>query len=223
MLKFDEWYLPNGEKHLPAHMGAIGRRVDGRLTYQYGKYEEALKHVKQRRVAIDIGAHVGLWTWFMARDFDQVAAFEPMPEHQQCWNENMKLRTNAELFKLALGPQNGHVCLETRTDGSSGDTQVAVNATDKTVKNVQMMKLDDLNLHAFGDIDFLKVDCEGFELDILRGAEMLLSTCQPCVVVEQKHDHILKYGYERLAAVRYLERLGAKVRMEISGDWIMSW
>lgn len=216
MQKFDKWFLPDGEVHLKDWMQRTAKRIDGRLAYQYTKYEEALKHVKQRRVAIDIGAHVGLWSWFMARDFKDLAAFEPIKEHQDCWHLNMKDRANAELFCMALGNHNGFVNLHCRTPGSTGDTEILPGAEGST----EIGRLDDANLPY---VDFIKIDCEGYELNVLQGAEKTLLAWKPCIVVEQKGDMTTKYGHEKLAAVKYLESLGAKVRQEISGDYIMSW
>lgn len=221
MKKFDEWFFPAGETHLPEWMTTKNQRVDGRLTYQYHKYEEAMKWVKERRVAIDIGAHIGLWSFFLARDFDHVAAFEPVPLHQDCWYKNMQDKTNAELFRMALGDSCGHVMLETRPE-STGGTQVCTGEVtiNKAVATADMWPLDKYNL---SEVDFIKIDCEGYELNILNGAVKTLLACKPCVIVEQKGDMAARYGHEKQGAVKFLQGLGAKLRGEISGDFILSW
>jgi len=73
------------------------------------------------------------------------------------------------------------------------------------------------------DIDFLKVDCEGFEYYILQGGKDSLLRWKPCIVVEQKGTMSELYGAAPQSAVRFLESLGAKVRNVISGDYILSW
>jgi FkbM family methyltransferase len=216
MIKFDAWQFPDDEKHLPDWMMKVNRRVDGRLTYQYGKYEEALKLVKNRRLAVDVGSHIGLWAWFMARDFENIACFEPMVEHQACWFANMKDRKNADIYFSALGAEDGKIALETRTHGSSGDTQVIVGKAGE----IPMTTLDKFK---FENVDFIKIDCEGYELNVLKGAAETIKSCKPVVVVEQKGTMSLKYDDKKLGAVDFLKSLGAKVRHEISGDYIMSW
>lgn len=216
MQKFDKWFFPDGEAHLPGWMTQVNNRQDGRLTYQYGKYVMALEHVKQRRVAVDIGAHVGLWSWFLARDFKDLAAFEPCEAHRECWHANMQDRKNAELFCNALGETASLVNLETRTAGSSGDTQIVPGGKGK----ISMATLDSFNLR---DVDFIKIDTEGYELGVLRGAEKTLLACKPCVIVEQKGDMAKRYGHEKLGAVKYLQGLGAVLRGDVSGDYILSW
>ena len=56
MYRFDAWWLPDGDTHLPWVMRRVERRVKGRLTYQYHKYEGALPWCRGRRTAVDVGA-----------------------------------------------------------------------------------------------------------------------------------------------------------------------
>lgn len=216
MKKFDKWWMPDDEEHLTGWMNSVGNRQDGRLTYQYGKYAAAKPFIKQMRTVIDIGAHIGLWSYFFAKDFDVLAAFEPFELHQECWKKNMEGIENAALYKYALGEESGHVMLETRTAGSSGDTQVKPGEKG----NVEIRTLDSFN---FQEVDFIKIDCEGFEEFVLRGGKDTLERCKPCVIVEQKGDMSGRYGLKKLSAVKFLEKMGAKLRIEISGDYILSW
>lgn len=215
MKKFDQWWMPDDEEHLPDNMRTIARRVDGRLTYQYGKYEAAKVHTKQFRTVFDIGAHIGLWSFFMADDFQNVIGFEPMKRHRECWLKNMEGKENAVCHAVALGEVRNFVSLETRTVGSSGDTQVSSNHGE-----IKMDRMDD---YLRDDIDLIKIDCEGYEEFILRGGINILMLNKPCVIVEQKPGHSDKYGLEKESAVTFLQDLGAKVRKEISGDFILSW
>lgn len=216
MKKFDQWWMPDGETHLPEWMQNVNNRVDGRLTYQYGKYEAALPFLKNNRMAVDVGAHIGLWSYFLSRDFEKVLAFEPMRDHQSCWYKNMEGRDNAILMPLALGVQEGRVTLETRTPGSSGDTQVKPYAAGE----IEMRTLDSFERD---DVDLIKIDCEGFEEFIVRGAVDTLLKCRPCVIVEQKGNMAGRYGLEQQGAVKFLKTLGARVRHITSGDYILSW
>lgn len=224
MMQFDAWQFPDGEKHLPEWMRRVNRRVDGRLTYQYNKYEAALKFISadRRRTVVDVGAHVGLWSWFLARDFRRVEAFEPMPAHIDCWRVNMAALANVMLHRVVLGESSTTVKLRTRTKGSSGDTGVEPDLT-KGGQEVEQHRLDEYELQS---VDFIKLDCEGYELFALRGAAETIRSCRPIIIVEQK-PHTggpERYGIGATDGVKFLRKLGMKELCEpISGDWIMGW
>lgn len=210
------WWMPADESHLPDHMAALNQPVAGRLTYQLAKYNAARMYVKNFSQAVDVGGYIGLWSWVMARDFDAVMAFEPMELHRECWRRNMEGIDHAGLYECALGAEKGRVALECRTPGSSGDTQVRPGAKGTT----PMETLDSFN---FADVGLIKVDCEGYEEFVLRGAVETLERCKPVVIVEQKRDMSRRYGLGKQSAVSFLQRMGAVMRREISGDFILSW
>ncbi len=213
MIKFDKWIFPASETEMVGWMRATNHLVDGRLTYQYPKYAEALNWVKDRKRAVDVGAHIGLWSYWMAKDFQIVEAFEPMPEHRECFTLNVTAE-NVRLHYCALGALPGKVFLKNFTMGASGDTGISTEGTP-----AEMQRLDEF---AFKDVSLLKIDCEGYELHVLKGAEDTLRRCKPCVVVEQK-PRVDRYGLTTKDGVMYLESLGAKLRASIVGDYILSW
>lgn len=230
MYKFDEWMLPDGELHLPQWMRQVRDRVEGRLTYQMYKYRPAMTFVKQRRVAVDIGAHVGLWSYWMARDFETLHAFEPMPEHADCFEINLAARQGWTLHRCALGEKSGMVRIKTRTPGSSGDTGVDPDAERSSLRaavgaegtEVEMRTLDEF---ALDNVDFIKIDCEGYEVFVMRGAVDTLKRCKPAIIVEQKPETglVARYKIGVTDAVKFLNSLGAKTRKMIQGDYILSW
>lgn len=214
MKKFDNWWLPECEEHLQEWMSKVGKRLNGRLAYQGGKYEDCKKFIKNYRHAVDIGSHVGLLAYNFSHDFQAVTCFEPTPEHIDCWKMNMWGRDNATLYEVALGKEDGSVSLGRRTGNSSGDTQIVGSG------NIPMKTLDSYNLE---NIDFIKIDCEGYELNILEGAKETIMRCKPCIMVEQKGDMAQRFGLPKLGAVDFLQSLGATLKMEISGDYILAW
>ena len=218
MLKFDQWYLPDGEKHLSEWMLKVNRVVDGRLTYQYHKYEEALKLCSTRSVAVDAGCHVGLLAFWMARDFGFVHAFEPVAAHRECFEANLRGRANVNLHAFALGDKEGHVKIRTEPT-SSGDSRVDGEG------DIPMHRLDDMIATGYAQfihVDFIKIDCEGYEHQVIAGARETLIRCRPCVIVEQKpHKLGPNFGIKGTPAVDALRELGARVVKELSGDYIM--
>jgi FkbM family methyltransferase len=221
MKPFGGWQLPDGEEHLIGWMGKVNDVVDGRQRYQGKKQDVALKRCKQFRTAVDVGAHVGLWSYYLAKRFSAVHAFEPVVAHRECFGVNV-VSPHVTLHACALGDKTQAVSMKTAPT-SSGDTFVnghSMLAEVAGVGDIPMKRLDDFG---FQDVDFLKVDCEGYELFVLRGAEAMLKRCRPCVIVEQKPGHAQKFGLPETAAVDYIQGLGAKLQATISGDFILSW
>jgi FkbM family methyltransferase len=209
---FDAWWLPNDETHLEQWMRTKNRRVDGRLTYQYEKYEAALKHVPRKRVAVDVGSHCGLWAYWMVRDFGYVECFEPKMAHVLCWNANMINAPNARLHPVALGEKERTVGLTTGP-ASSGDTAVDFKGSD-----VPMVTLDS---YEFPTVNLLKIDCEGYEAFVLEGARETLLRCRPTVIVEQKPGHGQRFGRGEHDALHFLVSLGAQHVWDYAGDYVL--
>lgn len=214
------WWFPDGEKHLPEWMARVGQKRDGLLQYQFGKYNAALRHVRQRRGAIDVGAHIGQWSRNMAADFEVVHAFEPVPDYAACWQANIEDTPNAMLHDVALGESPGLVCLKCGTPGSHGDTFVAPKDEANAAIDISMRTLDSFDL---ANVDFIKIDCEGYELFVIKGAERTIKRDRPCVIVEQKPGKAQSYGLGETDAVTLLKSWGATVRAVLSGDYILSW
>jgi FkbM family methyltransferase len=215
MIEIGGVWLPDGETHLVEWMRKTNRIVDGKLTYQYHKLEEALRWVKQFRVAVDVGAHCGLWAMHLAKAFQTLHAFEPVAAHRECLLSNLAGAPNVHLYPAALGECDGRVSIHTAPT-SSGDSWVDLSRDG----DIPLIRLDPLLLQ---EVDFIKLDCEGYELFALRGGEETLLRCRPCVIVEQKPGRAQKYGRAETEAVSYLQGLGAKLRREMSGDFILSW
>lgn len=218
MLHWDAWHFPDGEVHLPKRMRKFNILVPGldgvpRQTYQYPLYQVALAQCRERRVAVDVGAHVGLMSYWMVRDFAQVVAFEPVKAHQECWRVNVPAREEDRLHACALGAKPGWVHLET-PPGSSGGTHIAGPGD---------IPLETLDRFALPVVDLLKIDVEGYELDVVRGAGETLARCRPVVCVEQRARTVAAAGHGPVDAVKLLQRLGAVVAWTDKSDYVLRW
>jgi len=202
-------WLPDEELEMLKFLrsGSVG----GVGVYQYHKLLEALKWVKQFRTAVDVGAHCGLWAMQLAKRFNEVHCFEPVARHLECLEKNAP---TVKSYHCALGDRDGMVCL-VKGVKSTGDTHISEGGE----YSARLALLDAYNLK---DVDFIKLDCEGYELFALRGGERLIDTCKPAVCVEQKPGKARGYGLGDTEAVQWLKAKGYALRAEIAGDYILS-
>ena len=229
-------WLPDGEHHLTKMLLATKAKhkavvVDGRHTYQYRKLRAAMAYQskERRRVCLDIGAHVGLWAMWLVREFAHVHCFEPVPKHIAILPHNMQ-QQNWTLHDWALGDRedtvafhvpvqttgNGHVATVETHPGTRGVSRADLR---DVYDGIRMRTLDSLGLK---NVDFIKIDVEGYERRVLVGAEQTVRVWRPNIVVEQKGNESA-YGEAPDAAKALLESWGMKALKVISGDWIMGW
>jgi FkbM family methyltransferase len=207
--KFDAWWLPDGDTHFAEAMRAQNRVVDGRLSYQYDKLDAAVRAQKPRQTALDCGAHCGLWSYFLAQKYKRVIGFEPVTEHAECFRLNAP---RAELIQCALGAEHGYVHIETDAE-NSGKAHIA------GAGDVEMIALDSLRLN---NVDLIKIDVEGAEPQVIKGAVETIERCRPVIVFEDKGFHE-RSGNKRNAALIALLSMGMRIRAMIGRDYVMDW
>ncbi len=219
MKQADGWFWPDREQHLLDWLAnPKGRKIiNGRPAYQGKKQLAAMSYLppESRGTAIDVGAHIGLWSFNLAHWFKKVEAFEPVPAHQDCFQKNVLDvygNDKVELHEFALGEREDMIAIHT-ADTSTGDSWVKGKGT------IPMRTLDSFG---FTDVDFIKIDCEGYEEFVLRGARETIQRDVPVIIVEQKRDMAAKkFGLETLGAVKLLKEWGYDQAEELSGDFIM--
>jgi FkbM family methyltransferase len=204
-------WLPDSDKHFAVQI-AGNPLVAGKGTYQWKKYVAALAHVKHRGHAVDVGAHVGLWSRLMAMDFERVTAFEPVDEHCKCFRANVPAE-NVTLMPCAVGAEMGQTGVVVDA-GNSGNAHLG------TGTNVLMVTMDAPRMKT---VDFLKIDVEGWERDVLLGGEQTIREDKPVIAIEQKPGNAERYGIGQTDAVELLKSWGMKEASRIGDDYVMAW
>lgn len=157
---------------------------------------------------IDVGAHTGDWTVYCAKilQVKEIYAFEPLKENLFYAKSILELNgcDNAKIYPFALSDSNKESELE-----YSGTMlgEVRANAK-KKVETIKFRTLDSLNLQC----NILKIDVEGFELEVLKGAILTIRKFKPKIILET-HTKKLRFECNKL-----LESEGYKV--EIIGRMI---
>jgi FkbM family methyltransferase len=157
----------------------------GHDVYFFGEYEpgdSAFIHqqVREADVCVDIGANIGVYTLFLAKKASQgvVHAFEPVSLNYHVLTVNVLANKlpNVILNNCAIGDSNANIEFYVAQDGGFSS---AVDTGRKRIVDkaqVNMMTLDSYCTRAgLPRVDVLKVDVEGGEPGVIRGAHDLLS------------------------------------------------
>ena len=182
---------------------------------QYGDvFEEVnlivgLSKVRQFRTAVDGGAHVGSWARALAGKFARVVAYEPQPENFECALANLTHLCNVELRNAALGAEPGNCAL---ASGSNSGCWHVADGGGVTVET--------LDSRGLSDVDYLKLDVEGYEWFALKGALETIRASHPVVQIEEKW---LPHSYDGPTARSLLEAEGYTEAAKAGRDVIFTW
>jgi FkbM family methyltransferase len=171
------YVLPEDEEHFQDYL------AEG--EYQHAQRRAALELCRALGspfcCAIDIGANVGLWARPLAAVFKKVICFEPLPSNFECLQENME-ELNCELFPYGLSDKAGEQVLWVPTNlRNCGAPSFCDMGADAVAHSVPVKRLDDF---FFPDVNFIKIDVQGWELKVLQGAEQTLRRQQPVILCE---------------------------------------
>jgi FkbM family methyltransferase len=168
----------------------------GATVLLYGAYEQAERQYARTLISagttvIDAGANVGVFSvWFSncVGPDGSVLAIEPTPNNQERLQKNLRLSNidNVIVHGVAAGSENGETILHLSTDPAFSSTQRHdVRWTMDSSLRVPVRTLDAIWRSAgMPHISLIKVDIEGGELDVLKGAADILSACRPAVLIE---------------------------------------
>lgn len=215
MHEYQGWWFPDAESHFPKMLKKSTDR-GGPAEYQYQVRDRSMTYVKKRGIALDIGANVGLWSRSLCKNFRTVLAFEPVAIFRECLIRNVPA-DNLQVKDFALGDKRTQATMII-TEGNTGHTHIdpATLGTGET----EVYRLDDLDLD---EVDYIKMDCEGYEYRILQGAEHTIKRCRPVVVVEQKPHDAYSDQYGQHAAIELMKSWGMVRLDQVKDDWIMGW
>ena len=188
-----EMALPEGDTHFKP-----------KKTYQAYLFVLALAYTEGRSVAVDVGAHVGYMSRLMTGAFDTVHAFEPDAECARCLRINVPL---ACVYELALGVRKGRCRIKRIAKSNSGSGEM------RPGDDVEVTTLDD----AFRDIerlDFLKVDVQGADAEVLAGGHNTIERLRPTILCE---------GDAMGAAEILLRMWGAIIPARSGRNFIATW
>lgn len=183
------YFLPDDDTEFSSYFNKFDH-------YQKQQRDFSYQFVEKFDLAIDIGANFGLWAKDLSSKFMKTICFEPNPKCIPCLKKNVDL-SNTIIQQVALGDKKEIKQLfSPKALGTSSfinSTRVGWTDTgekiwgpfDESVEKIdtEVKKLDDFFLT---NIDYIKIDVQGFEEQVLKGAYNTLQNNKPVLCVE--HD-----------------------------------
>lgn len=168
-----------------------------RLDIQEGQIRPWLKNVPEGGVCIDVGAFIGDTALTMAKHvgYDGVViAIEPNPEAYECLKYNMEhsevMSINTLTVNKAIGPAEGEPATLMK-DTNAGASWLSRHGSG----GLYTMPLDKIAESLVkGRIHFIKIDVEGWEVEVLKSAQEILARDKPDLLIEVNHGALERQG-----------------------------
>lgn len=198
---------------VPARDAARFQKVDeleGLPNMDVKKVRAASAVANATGTALDVGAHVGITALLMARRFDRVVAFEPVPETYEALRRNTAEVDNIDHMHCGISEANGALRFEYQPNHG----QLSHALMEHEPRQWEDSEITDLipvrTIDSMGldDVTFIKIDTEGFEGPVVFGARETIMRCRPVVLMEQRGNEMLFHGRPVNEASYFLESLG---------------
>lgn len=177
-----------------------------RLHERDAPFQHSLALLRPGQVALDVGANLGIWSLLAARRGARVQAFEPVPAMVARLREHVAMNgaVSIEVHPLALGAESGSLPFFAVPEGNTGASSFSRREGSVEMR-VDVAPLDSVVDRA----DFLKVDVEGAEIHVFRGARRLLSSEHaPIVFFEIDEQLCQSFGVSSIEVKRVLAECG---------------
>ena len=198
--KINGFWVPSNDVHIEDW------KKDKNFT-QNKCLKKLITHCKSKDIkfnhVLDIGAWVGTWTMAMNKFCGRVIAFEPDPVHYECLVKNCS--EDVETHQLAVGNEEKMISLS--EDNFTQAKRVIGDG------NIPMVTIDSLNLD---DVDLIKIDVEGYEMEVLKGADQTLKNVEYLMI--ELNNNSKKYGSSNLEIEKYLKKMEFEIIIKVWPD-----
>ena len=181
-----------------------------------GTYERAFQSfffsvLPERGVVWDVGANVGFYSLLAARKAAKVIAFEPLPENLAYLHRHVELNRLEERIEVCPAAASDH-------NGTGLFSVVPGNPSEGSLRPYGTLPVRTVRLDSLGTVpDLIKIDVEGNEHEVLRGAVETMRTHHPLVLVARHsgdshcQDLLEEIGYQ-VSEIAYGELLAQQTK-----------
>jgi FkbM family methyltransferase len=194
--KVNDFWVPSNDVHIEKWK-AGAPFTQNKCLNKFLKYCES--QTKEMKTVIDVGAWCGTWAKAIEPFARKVIAFEPDKTHFECLQRNCTINCTPRME--AVGSQLKEISL------TEDNFTQAKRVNDKG--NIRMITLDHI---AYEDVDMIKIDVEGYEMEVLKGATKTLENVKYLMI--ELNNNTKKYGSNNIVVEKFIGDLGFKVLMD---------
>ena len=194
--KVNGFWVPSNDIHIEDWK--LGNSfTQNKCLNKFIKYCES--QTKKMKTVIDVGAWCGTWAKAIEPFARKVIAFEPDKTHFACLQRNCTI--NCDPRMEAVGSEIKTISL------TENDFTQAKRVNKQG--DINMTTLDHMN---YQDVDMIKIDVEGYEMEVLKGATKTLQGVQYLMI--ELNNNTKKYGSSNTEVEKYISSLGFKILMD---------
>lgn len=182
--------------------------MQDKCLFQFVKWCESQN--KSFGTVADVGSWCGTWAIAMQGFAKEMHCFEPNHVHYECLTRNIAKHKHIITYNQAIGSEDGFVKLSDET--ATQNTRVLLEKGETKIN-----KLDTLDI---GKIDLLKIDVEGLEMEVLKGASEKLKDTEYLMI--ELNNNSKKYGSSNGIIEKHLESIGFKELIKTWPDIVYS-
>ena len=196
---------------------------------QHGQYQSTNWNFAQKLITswnrcIDIGSNTAVNAIHYAKKFNTVECFEPTPLAQTLWKNTVRDNgvSNVTLHTSALGEYTGKTKIIThpRNGGHNHlqhfDKNPRSRGTTKATVDVDVRTLDS---YQFDNVNFIKIDVEGYELFVLQGSLQTIKLNRPILQLELVEKQCRRFNYSRSDIAKLFDSIDYRCCSKIN-SWI---
>lgn len=194
--------------HIGLSLNLEGRYENSPLILVEEFIDKKIPNARDKTV-LDIGANIGNHSIFFANKFKNVYAFEPNPATYEVLKINCTFvaeQKNITTVNVGLSDKEASLPFHINRSNIGGSQIIDVNHESiKDAIQINVKTLDQLIEFKDASVALIKIDVEGHELNVLKGAKDTILKNMPAILFEQSASEIIDGSS---SVIKYLEDLG---------------
>ena len=201
------------------------------LIYFYSESDTSfglLRYLKKGDIVLDIGGNIGQTALMMAKkvgNTGHIYSFEPYPSTFQQMKKNLSLNPGIskkiQLENAALGAAPDNLMMYRDSVANSGANRMT-RETHATTNGKVAVPVSTIDIFAhqqqLNKIDFIKMDVEGFEFNVLKGGMEIITRHKPILFIELNDNNLREQGDNAKELIQSLIRLQYKIVNAATGE-----